>query len=222
MTRRGRVRLNSVFALALLGATTGLPLAAQEALQDFDETGNRGFELLGAVGLLTPVGNLTEDPASFGTTINVNVAYGLEGTIWLSRHWGVGAAGWYSPAQLQARDLPQGIEGPDLGSADYATGAIEAIYRFRGEGSRSVLEPYLAAGGGIRHLSVGPEAAPEVRDATDPAAVVAGGVRLEGVLTKMMIRLEVRDHISMFESPTTGESKLQNDIILSFGVGVRF
>ncbi|MFV1987936.1 MAG: hypothetical protein ACC682_11705, partial [Gemmatimonadota bacterium] len=189
---------------------------------DAEERGGVGYQFLGTVGLLTPLANLTEDPASFGVTINVNVIYGLDATLWTSRHFGVGASGWYAPAQLQARDLAQGAPEIDLGSADYTVGTLQAIYRFVGSGSRSPLEPYLAAGAGIRSLSVHEAANPEVVNSTDPAGTVAGGVRLRGVISKMMIRLEIRDNFSMFESPTTGESRLQNDVLLSFGVGVRF
>jgi hypothetical protein len=203
-------------ALALLLAG---PANAQTA---FEETGDKGFELLGSIGLLTPVANLTEDPATFGATINVNVIYGLDAIFWTSQRFGVGATGWYSPARLQPRDLPQGAPEVDLGKADYAVGTLQAIYRFVGSGSQSPLEPYLAAGAGVRHLSVSEAANPEVEDSTDPAGTVAGGVRLQGVISKMMIRLEIRDNFSMYESPTTGESRLQNDVVLTFGVGVRF
>ncbi|MDX1393865.1 MAG: hypothetical protein R3195_05720 [Gemmatimonadota bacterium] len=222
MTRRGRVRLPAVLAAALLGAaTTTAPLTAQNPV-DFDETGGEGFEILGAIGLLTPLGSLVSNEDGVGATVNVNVSYGLDAVYWASSRWGVGATGWYSPAQLSIVGLPQGTEQPDLGNADYFVGALNAIYRFRGEGSRSPLEPYLAAGGGIRHLDVGGMAAPFVEDSTDPAATVAGGVRLQGVISKMMIRLEMRDNISLYESPATGDSKLLNDLLLSFGVGVRF
>jgi hypothetical protein len=204
---------------ALLLVTAGAPTAAQDT---FDESGDSEFEVLGAIALLTPIGNLTADPATFGTTINVNVAYGLDGIFWASNNWGFGATGWYSPAQLQARDLPQGSELPDLGKADYLVGAAQAIYRIRSEGSRSPLEPYFAAGLGVRHISVDEMANPEVESGTDPAGTIAGGVRLQGVMSTMMIRLELRDNISTYKSPTTGESRLQNDILISFGVGVRF
>lgn len=219
MTRSGHVRIDAVLAVVALLMTAGAPVTAQAS---FQESGDSGFELLGAIGLLTPVGNLTADPASFGTTINVNIAYGLDAIYWTSRNWGFGGTGWYSPAQLQARDIPQGSIEPDLGTADYAIGTLQAIYRIKGEGSRSPLEPYFAAGGGVRSISVGAKAQPQVESSTDIAGTIAGGVRLEGVISKMMIRLEIRDNISTYKSPTTGESRLQNDLIASFGIGVRF
>lgn len=220
MTRSGPVRIHSVLASAALLLAAMNPLAAQDA---FDDTGYEGLELVGAIALMTPLGNLTEDAATFGTTINVNLAYGLEAVMWASNRWGFGASGWYSPAKLQARDLPDGIFEVDLGDAKYAVGTLQAIYRFRGEGSRNPLEPYFALGGGVRHIDVDEDLAnPEVVDSTDPAGTIAGGIRLQGLLSKMMIRIEIRDNFSIYESPTTGESRLQNDVLLSFGVGVRF
>ncbi len=218
MTRSGRVRIHAMLPAVALALLLAGPAKAQTA---FEETGGKGFELLGSIGLLTPLANLTEDPASFGVTVNVNVIYGLDAIYWTSRHFGVGATGWYAPAQLQARDLPQGIPEITLGDVQYAVGTLQAIYRFVGSGSQSPLEPYLAAGAGVRHLAVS-EADPELATSTDPAGTVAGGVRLQGVVSKMMIRLELRDNFSMYESPTTGESRLQNDVVLTFGIGVRF
>ena len=58
---------------------------------------------------------------------------------------------------------------------------------------------------------------------TDPAGSIAGGIRLDGILSpRMMIRLEVRNNMSFYTSPATDESRLQNDMILSFGIGTRF
>lgn len=219
MTRSGRVRIYAaLFAAFLLAAGTS-PTSGQV----ISETGGRGLELLGAIGLLTPTASLMEDPESFGVTINVGVAYGLDGTLWTSDHFGVGLTGWYSPAKLQVQSTDfEGAVPDDLGSANYLSATIQGVYRFRGEGSRSPVEPYLAAGGGIRSLWVDEIGAPQIVDSTDPAGTIAGGFRVDGILADVMIRLEIRDNISFYTSPKTDESKMQHDLLLSFGVGVRF
>jgi hypothetical protein len=219
MTSGGRVRIHVVLAAALVAAFSA-PLAGQQAIE---ETQDKGFELVGAVGLMTPIASLMSDPESFGATINVNIAYGIDGTYWTSRKFGVGVVGWYSSAKLQVLDTDfQGAVPDDLGRARYAVGMVEGIYRFRGEGSRRSLEPYLAFGAGVRHLNVDEIANPQVVTSTDPAGTIAGGIRLDGILSRMMIRLEVRNNMSLYKSPATDQSKLQNDMILSFGIGTRF
>lgn len=223
MTPGGRVRIHIVLATALLAAFSTLltpPLSAQQVVED---TEDRGFELMGAIGLMTPIASLMRDPESFGATINVNVAYGIDGTYWTSRKFGVGLVGWYSPAKLQVLETDfQGAVPDDLGRARYVSGMVEGIYRFRGEGSRRSLEPYFALGAGVRHLNVDEIADPQVVTKTDPAGTIAGGIRLDGVLERMMIRLEIRNNMSFYRSPATDESRLQNDMILSFGIGTRF
>ena len=37
-----------------------------------------------------------------------------------------------------------------------------------------------------------------------------------------MIRVEIRNNVSFYDSDVTDDSKLQNDVIMSFGVGYRF
>ena len=101
MTPGGPVRINAVLATAILTAAFSSPLTAQQAVED---TPDQGFEILGAVGLMTPIASLMKDPQSFGATINVNIAYGLDATYWTSRKFGVGLVGWYSPAKLQVLD----------------------------------------------------------------------------------------------------------------------
>jgi len=219
MTRGGHVRVYAVLltALALAGS------ANAASAQVIEDTGGRGFELLGSIGLLTPVSSLVDDPESFGATVNVSVAWGLDGMLWTSEHFGVGLTGWYSGAKLQVLDTDfQGAVPDDLGDITYLTGTVQAVYRFRGAGSRSPIEPYLAAGGGVRYLGADEIAAPQVVDSTDPAGTIAGGFRVDGILADVMIRLEIRDNISFYKSDATGESKLQNDLILSFGFGYRF
>lgn len=220
--RRSRSRglaplFGALLAAMALGPRETTAQMAEEAIEE------RGFELLGHVGLITPVGNLTDNPDAFGASMKVSLVYGVDAIYWTSKNFGVGFVGLYAPGELQTLATSfQGVVPDDLGDVDYLAGAVNAIYRFRGSGSSSLVEPYFAVGGGLRRISVDAIAGPEVESSTDPTATLAGGIRIEGIGPGLMMRVEIRDFISSYESPATGDSKLQNDFAISFGIGTRF
>jgi len=220
MTGRGNVRIDAHGVLALVGALMmGMALGPTSAWGQVDEG---RFELVGQVGLLTPVSNLTEDSNAFDTSMKVALAYTLDATYWTSKKFGLGVVGLYSPGELQM--LPSGFQGAvpnDLGDADYIAGVVNAIYRFRGTGSGSGAEPYIAAGAGIRRLSVDAIARPQVESSTDPVGTLAGGIRIEDVGFGLLMKVEIRDFITSYESPTTGASKFQHDFAIRLGFGTR-
>lgn len=170
------------------------------------------------VGVLTPLSDLTEDPATFGTAITASGLVGGDVTMWLGRRWGVAVQGVFGPADLQVRATEfQGAVPDDLGEAEVLAGTASVVYRLVPGGAASLLEPYFAAGGGVRRLTVEAIAAPEVEDATDPAATVAAGAYAR-VSDALAFRIEVRDLISSFQSPATGEARLQNDLWVTVGL----
>jgi len=213
------VLLATLLAAIALGPT---PLRGQATGEEEEAAREGGFELTGQVGLITPVSNLTEDVNAFDTSLKVGLAYSLDGTYWTSRKFGLGFAGLYSPAELQT--VASGFQGAvpnDLGNADYFAGIVNAVYRFRGTGSGAGAEPYIAAGGGVRRLSVDAIASPQVESSTDPVGTLAGGIRVEDIGFGLLMKVEIRDFISSFESPATGSSKLQHDFAITFGLGTR-
>jgi hypothetical protein len=227
MIRCGDVRIQLELARRTLGiALTLAALAAgtvqgQEMAmdQEMDATGE-GFDLLAAVGILAPVADLTNNPDTYGTSMKVSIGFSADATFWFSRNFGIAATGVYASPDMQPRKLIPGEEEPDLGGATYLAGGLSAVYRLVGEGSRSAIEPYLALGGGIHHLKVDDEAAPELETRTDPAVTLAGGIRFEGI-SGIVMRVEARDFAYFFKSPATGDSRLQNDVYVTFAVGAR-
>ncbi|MDX1578587.1 MAG: hypothetical protein R3266_08880 [Gemmatimonadota bacterium] len=181
------------------------------------------FEVQGFVGVLQPLANLSENPDAFGTVLTPNVAFGAEATLWVSPRLGLSAGGVLSPTDLDAfaTQAPGTIELPeDLGSATWAAGTVSLTYRIVTSGSAGSVEPYFALGGGIRHVSFDEIAEPEAESATDPAATLAAGLRIE-VLDGLLMRIEVRDVASFYASPVTDEDKLQNDVLVTLGLGFR-
>ncbi len=230
MTRNGGIAHRSAreYANALAGGLLALSLAlprpavAQMTDEDAMDGRRETVDVSGFIGMLTPVANLTEDPESFATVIDPYVALGVDMTYWLSDRFGLDVTGVYSPSQLAAKSTQfQGAVPNDLGGATFLAGAVSAVYRFPSSGSGSALEPYFAGGFGLKHVDVDAIAAPEVASTTDPAASLAAGIRTR-LISNLVMRLEVRDFASYFESPTTGDSKLQNDVVVTFGVGAGF
>ena len=170
MTAFGSVRRTFRLAAAatLVASLSAGPARAQMA-EDPDPAGR--IDVSVAVGLLTPLSNLTENASSFGTVIDPYVSFGADATLWTSRRFGVGV---FAPSQLSAIGTQfQGAIPSDLGDATYLAAALNAVYRFPVSGSAAVIEPYVAGGAGIRYLSVDAIAGPEVDSTTDPAATLA-------------------------------------------------
>lgn len=173
-------------------------------------------------GSLSPLNDLTEDPASFGTFVSVAPALGAELTLWpRGGRIGVELQGVFAPGELKLRATEfQGAVPDDLGNSYYWAGSATVLYRLRPAGVRGRVEPYFGIGAGLRHLAVEAIASPEVEDATDPLATVAAGTDV-WFSRGLAIRFEVRDHLLSFESPTAGDSKLQNDVLVTVGATVR-
>jgi hypothetical protein len=106
----------------------------------------------------------------------------------------------------------------DLGDANYLTAVANAVYRVPVSGTATPVQPYFAAGFGIRHLDLDDTLATEAASSTDPMGSIAAGawIPLSGSIA---LRAELRDFLSFFESPVTGDSKLQNDIAITIGIG---
>ncbi|MFQ5678482.1 MAG: hypothetical protein ACE5HP_03395 [Gemmatimonadota bacterium] len=206
-------------AAALLAA--GSPAAAQERAADrFGPPARTTLTLFGAV--LTPLNNITADASSFGTAVSSSGAVGGDATFWFGTgHLGLGFQGAYAPADLEVKPTEfQGAVPSDLGGADYVAATATLMYRLLPAGAAAAVEPYFGLGGGVRRLSVQAIASPEVEDVTDPVGSVAAGAKV-WFSRRFAIHFEVRDIVSSFEAPTTGASRLQNDVLISVGLGTR-
>jgi hypothetical protein len=180
-----------------------------------------GFEIGAFVGWVSPLSNLTENPeAAFFTVVNPYVAFGAEAVYWLSRTVGVGAFGLFAPSELQATGAVDPTAPVDLGNANYITAVANVVYQIPVSGTATPVRPYFALGAGIRHLDLDETQATEAASSTDPVASLAAGVRIP-FSAGIALWTELRDIASYYESPITGDSKLQNDIAITVGVGTR-
>lgn len=174
------------------------------------------------LGVLAPLNDVTADPSSFGTSVTVAPAFGVDAAFWPGGgDFGLGLQGVFAPGEIKVETTEFTGAIPDaLGDARYFAGTATLLYRLRLSGARGRVEPYFGLGAGLRHLSVDPIAEPELEDATDPLGTLAAGTNV-WFSRRLAIRFEVRDHVLGFESPTTGESRLQNDIAITVGLGTR-
>lgn len=180
-----------------------------------------GLEATAFVGWISSLADLSEDPDAFSTAIDPYVAVGADAVFWFSERFGLGVTGVFAPSELGTRATQPDLPAPeDLGGVDYLAGVANLVYRIPISGTASAVRPYFAVGAGLRHLEIAESARPDLESSTDPAATIAGGVRLD-VLGDVQLRMEVRDFMSSYEAPGTGESTFQNDIAVTVGFGTR-
>lgn len=210
--------MRSTARTALLCLAAGLFLVPTAARGQMG--GARGPDVHLSGGVLAPLSMLSTSDISFSTEVSSSAAVSGGMTYWLGA-LGVAARGAWAPAQLGLR--PTGIGGAvpdDLGEAEYLAGSVDVVYRLRLSGPASAVEPYVALGGGVRRLELDALARPEVRSSTDAMGTIAGGARV-ALWPPAALRFEVRDHVSRFDATETGDSKLQNDILVTVGLSVR-
>ena len=217
---RARWTKSATFGLAATLWLGGAPALAQ--MVDEPDEGlaySTGFELGAFVGWVSPLSNLTENPA-FATVVNPYISFGAEAVYWLNRRFGIGAFGLFAPSELQATQVLDQTAPVDLGSANYITAVANVVYQIPVSGTATPVRPYFALGAGVRHLDLDKTQATEAASSTDPVATLAAGVRIP-FSARIALWTELRDFASFFESPITGDSKLQNDIAITIGVGTR-
>lgn len=211
-------RVTALAAAALLAALMPEGPAAGQAAD-----GPRGgVELDGAVLLLTPLADLTPgDETGGGLQLSSSVGGRATGILWVTPGVGVGASGSWVPVDVDrlASTDPDGnpLPGGRLAGADHLTGSVEAVLSLPSVGVDVQVEPYVLGGVGLRRLAVeeGAEGAPS---ATDPMVAVGGGFRTF-LSDGWLLRLEARDHVSAYDAG--GAARIQHDLTVSVGIGVR-
>lgn len=219
----------AVAALALLvAASAPVPGAAQGPLggaageEAAGAPARSGLELDASAALVTPLSDLVEGTAAEGALqLSTGVGVRAGALWWIGDRLGVGVGGLWTPADLDrqpsAGEGNGGDPGGKVAEGDYVTGTAEVVWALPRPGRDVRVEPYLAAGLGLRHLALeGGEGLPD--GITDPMASLGGGFRVllsEGVL----LRLEVRDQVA--PAGIGPETRVQHDLDVSVGFGIR-
>jgi len=181
------------------------------------------WDITAFVGWKAPISNLTENKDTYGTSVTPGVALGLDGAYWFRSGFGIGVQGFWAPSRLNVFETNPETTPPSaktFGDTQYFAFSANALYRLNVGGPAATVQPFFALGGGARYLKVEADAGPEVTSAWDPALTVAMGVFVPLART-FAVRAEFRDYLSSFKSPVTGDSKLQNDLLISIGFTYR-
>ncbi|MCY3698496.1 MAG: hypothetical protein OXH46_02500 [Gemmatimonadetes bacterium] len=208
------------FFLFLCGLAPGASKLAAQMTPAAPFGDDTGPEFFGLAGVIQPLNNLTDNTGAYGIVIPPDVMMGGEATYWASRSVGIGVMGLYSPATLEGVGGGFGRGLGTLGEMEYLAGTVNLTFRLRSSGSAGALEPYFTVGGGLRQLKFYGAEVPKL-SATDPMVTAAVGVRVH-LMSSLWFRGELRDMASYYISAQTDASKLQNDIGISIGFGVRY
>jgi len=211
-----RTAAGRCLAGALMLALTAGPLAAQDG-----EPRAPKLQLSVFGGAYTPLPKLA-DGGTNSAELSATVGGGVELDAWFPSGLGLGVQGWFAKPDITRRtiDPTSGFPIPtELGSVDYIAATINVMYRPRLSGAAAIIRPYFAVGGGIRRLDFDPGAISVGEDETKAVGTLAAGAHV-GVWNSVSFRFEARDYVSSFDSRAFPESKLQNDIVVSFGFGI--
>lgn len=221
--------LRTIWKTRLAGAgllTVALLVAPQGALaQEAEDERSSGFEVLGLIGVMTPLAKLADSGDTIRAEFSTKVAFGAEVDYWFG-NFGVGVVGGYSSPELTIQLVPADSIGftqaIQLGSADYWMLTGNLMWRPMLSGSATIVRPYLGVGAGMVSVTYAQsEDFPEIASETRFTGTLLAGAHV--TLSKgWFVRLDVRDYISQFNTEPFEESKMQHDLVTSFGVGYAF
>jgi outer membrane beta-barrel protein len=205
-------------------ASAGFPSSAQAQRTGSDD-GAGSLQLTGYIGLLTPLSRLADQGDTLSLEFSTKASFAAEIDYWFSGSFGLSVVGGYSRPDLTVQaiitDAPPGtLPTPiKVGRADYWAGTANLMWRPILGGSATVLTPYFAVGAGVSRLSYPSGGFIELSGETRFVGTVAGGAHVE-MSGPVYLRLDVRDYVSTFDTEPIRESKLQNDLTVSIGIGV--
>jgi opacity protein-like surface antigen len=181
-----------------------------------------GLELVGYVGVLTPLSKLADSGDSLSAEFSTKVAVAVEADYWFGS-FGIGIEGGYSDPKLtlqlvEQEGFPQSVA---LGTADLWRAAANLMWRPELGGSSAVARPYFGAGPGVVWVMYPASEDFTIEDETRIALSLVGGVQVE-LRSGWFVRLDVRDYISKLDTEPFAETKTQNDLTVKFGIGYAF
>lgn len=210
--------------LLLVGAAPG---RAQETMAGGAAAGARPanggegayLEVVPYIGVLAPISDLTPNNGVFVSQLSSSVLLGGQVGYWLANGFGIAGRFGYAPASISVAQASPDVTPPTIGDVHYLTFMGELLYRFELQGTASAVEPFVGLSGGVRRLSFqGSQTA--LADATDPAGGVVAGSYV-GVGGPLALRFEVSYTLSSYDGGSTGQSKTQQDLGVTFGAALR-
>ena len=193
------VALVGAMALAAPGAASGqaAPLHLEFGLQG---------------GRFAPAGTLAEGSGVTGGDLELTESFAFGGHAGLQLPGGL----QFEAAVVTAPGTDLEGSGGEQSGASYLAATGHVVWRF----PVPFLEPFLGAGGGVRRISFDRPGVLGTEEESALAGSLLGGVYVTAV-PGWRIRAELRDVVSSFEDPRTGESELQNDLFFLAGLSWR-
>ena len=214
-----RIRLVAIAAALMAFA---IPTAATAQSVD-EEPSPNGFELTGYVGAYLPLAKLAESGDSLTAEFSTKVAFGLGLDYWFG-NFGIQLQGNYSNPSLTLQIIEEAGSFPisvQLGDTDVWMAAANVLWRPQLTGPAAVVRPYFGAGPAMVKIMYPKDGEFDIQDETRLAISLVGGAQVE--LSKgWFVRLDVRDYISKLDTEPFANTKTQNDLVTSIGVGYSF
>jgi opacity protein-like surface antigen len=181
-----------------------------------------GLEFVGYVGLLTPLSKLADSGDTLSAEFSTKVAVAAELDYWFGS-FGIGLQGSFSDPKLtlqivENEGFPTSVP---LGDADLWRTAVNFMWRPTLGGSAVVARPYFGAGPGVVWVMYPENEDFTIEDETRFAISLVGGAQVE-VRSGWFVRLDVRDYISKLDTEPFADTKTQNDLTITFGIGYSF
>ena len=214
--------------IALLGSLLpGAASAQQSAMADEQAEERRpALELSGSIGVLTPLSSLTstdivgaDTSVVARTDLSTTVAFLAALDYYFANGLGIGVSAAYAKPDATAQVVDTTAVPPAfirLGDASYWAVSGNIMYRPHLTGPTALVVPYAAIGAGIRSLSFSQDGTLSLSNSTDLMGTAALGALVD-LATAVALRGELRYNLSSYKSPLTGNSTLQNDIVVSVG-----
>ena len=203
--------------LALVVPTAALAQSADE------ERSPNGFELTGYLGAYLPLANLADSGDTLSAEFSTKVSFGLGLEYWFG-NFGIAVNGNYANPDLTIQIVDADVGFPTsiaLGATDLWTAAANVLWRPQLTGPAAVVRPYFGAGPAVVKVMYPKDGEFNIQDETRLAISVVGGAQVE--LSKgWFVRLDVRDYISKLDTEPFANTKTQNDLVTSIGVGYSF
>ena len=204
-TATPRHRASAIVALAAAAALAAPGAALAQAAPLHLEFGLQA-------GRFSPSGTLAEGSGVTGGDLELTESFALGG------HAGVQLPGGlqFEAAVVTAPGTDLEGSGGEESGASFLAATGHVVWRF----PVPLVEPFVGAGGGVRRISFDRPGVLGTEEESGLAGSLLGGVYVTAV-PGWRIRLELRDVVSGFEDPRTGESELQNDLFFLAGLSWR-
>ncbi len=205
-------RWATLLAAAMLMATPVAQAQGQEA--------GSGLELTGYIGAVLPLSQLANQGDTITAELSTKAVFGASLDYWFSGSWGVQAMAGYAQPDLTVSTVDPVSGFPlatSVGTVDFLHAEATVQYRPSLPGAAAILLPYFGIGAGIRSLSF-PDGS-GFADSDDVTLILNAGSHIK-LSERVHLRLDFRDLVSSFDSEGLDESKTQNEILLSVGLGI--